>query len=192
MASLKSVNAEKVGTWLTLDVIGMNIANKLTCFLVLLALTAGCTTRRITKDISISRPIFEALVTKPGTTNKVWTRTTIVPWSKYGLCRWELTVHTTRSNAAWHAYYQYPRPNDYLRTLGTNTSSEITDDFSATIDRNNALPHGGGKICGVWVIMPGEPPGDYSVIPCVDYVPVYVFRYQITKEHESVQQCDGD
>ncbi len=150
-------------------------------------MVVGCTTHRITDQISVSNPTFKAVLPEPGTTNEVWTKASRIPYKKHRFCSWELDVHTDYPNSKWYAYYQYPGPNDFLRREATNSVFEVTQDASAKFDRKNTVPRD-GHISGVWVMLPDEPLGQYSVIIFVNYVPVHIFYFEVYSATEDVQQ----
>ncbi|MDD5523148.1 MAG: hypothetical protein PHI84_20205 [Kiritimatiellae bacterium] len=150
-----------------------------------LLLLAACSTIRITDDIAVSKPRFIVSMQKPGETNWSQVQTTRFPWRKHQIYSWGLDVHTKRTNVTWFVICQYPHPTDHLREFSpTNYWGEITRDFSRVITPCEPLPSN-GHIGEVYALMPGEPTGYYSIIPFVDYVPVYSFRYEIYEDNKS-------
>jgi len=156
---------------------------KQTIVLTILALAAGCSTIRITDDISVSNPKFWVSMQSGGETNWSQISTTRFPWKKHQIYGWSLDISTTRSNATCHAIYQFPFPNDYAKGLAPNNHwGDVTIDGSRVITKPESLSTPKGGMSAVCVVMPGEPVGDYAIIVFVDYIPVYTFRYEITEE----------
>jgi hypothetical protein len=150
-----------------------------------LTLLSGCSTTRITDDIAISKPKFWVSMQLPCKTNWTSVATTEFPWKKHQIYGWSLEVETARTNATWHALYQFPHPNEYAKRLSpSNHWGDVTSDFSRVITKPEPLPRRKGGINQVCVLMPGEPSGQYAIIVFVDYIPVYTFRYQILETEE--------
>ena len=154
----------------------------------LLLMLAACSTVRITDDIAVSHPRFAVSLKRSGQTNWSEVCTTRFPWKKHQIYYWSLDVHTDRTNAMWYTIYQYPGPSEYLRNL-SNDWQEVTADASRFITKPERLP-GDGRIHAVCVVMPGEPPGDYAIIPFVNHVPVHTFRYVMYGERGVVATSD--
>ena len=153
--------------------------------LMILVLFTGCSTTRITDDIAISNPKFWVSMQQHGKTNWTQVATTEFPWKKHRIYGWSLDIETTRTNATWHALYQFPHPTDYARELPpSNHWGDVTSDFSRVITKPKPLSRRKSGMSAVCVVMPGEPSGPYAIIVFVDYIPVYTFRYHITESEE--------